>query len=50
MLYLLVDASNGGTEDRTHLFSLISCLLYNALQLHYYCEDSVQDEVDLQLQ
>ena len=44
---MLVDASNGWTEDRTHLFTLSSCLLYNTSQLHYYCVDSEQDEVDL---
>ena len=47
MPYLLVNASNGWTEDRTHLFTLSSCLLYNTSQLHYYCEDGEQDEVDL---
>ena len=49
MLYLLVDASNGWTEDRMHLFTLSSCLLYNASQLHYYCVDGEQDEVDLSI-
>ena len=41
--YLLGEATNGWMEDRTYLFTLSSCLLYNTSQLHYYCADNEQE-------
>ena len=43
---LLVNADNGWTEDRAYQFTLSSCLLFNTSQLHYYCKDGDQDEVN----
>ena len=47
MPHLLVATDNGWTKDKAHHFTLSSCLLFNTSQLHYYCEDGDQDEVNM---